>query len=126
MAVNPRKCALSGRNPPICLRNRLVGDASQADSDHQSDAEPIVREFRTRFYDTKLFHDKYAGGKFAQYLFRRHEDKVRTFDEDTTRRLFEETQLFIEASYACNGRIMEQSATAQAIGNGKPALAARG
>ncbi len=94
--------------------------------DITDDAETIVREFRARFYDTKLFHDKYAGGKFAQYLFRRHEDKVRTFDEDTTRRLFEETQLFIEASYACNGRIMEQSATAQAIGNEKPALAARG
>ena len=33
----------------------------------------VVNEFRTRFYDTNLLGDRYAGSKFAQYLFRRHE-----------------------------------------------------
>ena len=37
------------------------------------DPDAIVREFRARFFDTRLFFDKYAGGKFAMYLFRRHE-----------------------------------------------------
>lgn len=31
------------------------------------DPDDVVREFRARFYDTQLFYDKYAGGKFAQY-----------------------------------------------------------
>ena len=35
----------------------------------QDDPNKIVEEFRRTFYDTKLFFDPYAGGKFANYLF---------------------------------------------------------
>ena len=41
--------------------------------DISDDPDEIVGEFRTRFFETQLFFDKYAGGKFAMYLFRRHD-----------------------------------------------------
>ena len=34
-----------------------------------NEEDQIVDEFRRRFYDTELFHDPYAGAKFANYLF---------------------------------------------------------
>lgn len=70
----------------------------------------IVDEFRSRFFDTQLFFDPFAGGKFAQYLFQAHEmfraypEGVR--DRDSVRQLVEESQLFIEAAHACNRRIL--------------------
>ena len=64
----------------------------------------IVREFRTRFFDTQLFFDKYAGGKFGMYLFRRHESGPRATAE-AAHRLIEEAQLFLEACHACQARL---------------------
>ncbi len=75
--------------------------------DVSDDPETIASEFRRRFYDTQLFHDKYAGGKFAQYLFRRHDSPPVVQGRDTSRRLVEEAQLFIEAAHACHERIAE-------------------
>jgi sulfite reductase (ferredoxin) len=89
--------------------------------DITDDPEQIIAEFRQRFFDTQLFHDKYAGGKFAQYLFRRHQDTARVYDKEKARYLLEETQLFIEAVYACHGRLLEQGAVAAApVLAGKP------
>jgi sulfite reductase (ferredoxin) len=65
----------------------------------------IVMEFRTRFYDTEVFFDKYARGKFANYLFRRHEQPGPATERDTARRLIEEAQLFLEATHACQARL---------------------
>ncbi|KAB7623952.1 nitrite/sulfite reductase [Alkalilimnicola sp. S0819] len=76
--------------------------------DVATDADTLVSEFRTRLYDSGLFQDRFAGGKFAQYLFRRHEDRDRAYREDDARHLLEETQLFIEAAYACQARLDEQ------------------
>ena len=75
--------------------------------DVPNNPETIVREFKRRFYDTQLFHDKYAGGKFAHYLFRRHESAPTEHSRDTSHRLVEEAQLFIEAAHACRERIAE-------------------
>ena len=75
--------------------------------DVPNNPETIVREFRRRFYDTQLFHDKYAGGKFAHYLFRRYESAPTEHSRDTSHRLVEEAQLFIEAAHACRERIAE-------------------
>ncbi len=69
------------------------------------DPDAIVEEFRMRFYQTQLFFDKYAGGKFGQYLFRRHESAPVRPDRDDAHRLIEEAQLFIEAAHACGGRL---------------------
>ncbi len=71
--------------------------------------EEIVGEFRTRFYDTELFFDPYAGAKFANYLFRIHGDAETDSSEEAHRRI-EEAQLFIEAAHACNQRISEMQA----------------
>lgn len=65
----------------------------------------IVEKFRALFYDTKLFFDPYAGGKFANYLFDRYENPPATPDADSARRLLEEAQLFIEACYTCEARV---------------------
>ena len=75
------------------------------------DPNRIVEAFRTRFYDTQLFYDQYAGGKFAQYLFARHEEPSTIPTADSAQGLIGEAQLFIEACYACearvNGRIVD-------------------
>ena len=75
------------------------------------DSTEIVREFRSRFFDTKLFFDKYAGGKFAMYLFRRHETGPRPAVE-AAHQLIEEAQLFLEAAHACQARLAARPATA--------------
>ena len=75
--------------------------------DIPNNPETIVREFTRRFYDTQLFHDKYAGGKFAHYLFRRYESAPTKHSRDSSHRLVEEAQLFIEAAHACRERIAE-------------------
>ncbi|MEP7288780.1 MAG: nitrite/sulfite reductase [Chloroflexota bacterium] len=73
--------------------------------DVPDDPNRIVEEFRTHFYDTKLFFDPFAGGKFAQHLFQRHENPPVNPDEDSARRVLEEAQLFLEACYACEIRV---------------------
>jgi sulfite reductase (ferredoxin) len=74
-------------------------------------ADEIVREFRSRFYDTEIFFDKYAGGKFANYLFRRHQEgPYPGGDRASTRQEIEEANLFIEAARACQARIAGQKA----------------
>ena len=52
----------------------------------------------------------HAGGKFAQYLFRRHARGERPADRDTARQLIEEAQLFLEATHACQARLASQPA----------------
>lgn len=69
------------------------------------DPEDIVTEFRQRFYDTQLFFDRYAKGKFARYLFARHENPNPRLDEDSVHQLVEEANLFIEACHACDARL---------------------
>jgi sulfite reductase (ferredoxin) len=69
------------------------------------DADEIVREFRSHYYDTKLFFDPYAGGKFAQYFFRAYEDKTKNGDSQAAHQLIEEAQLFVDAAHQCYTRI---------------------
>lgn len=70
----------------------------------------IVDEFRTRFHDTKLFHDPFVGGNFANYLFRTHESPPNGVDADGARRHIQEAQLFIEAVHACYDRLTAAAA----------------
>jgi sulfite reductase (ferredoxin) len=49
-----------------------------------------VSEFRTRFHDTGLFHDPFAGAKFAAYLFRTHESPPNGVDREQARQQIEE------------------------------------
>ncbi|MEE2839835.1 MAG: nitrite/sulfite reductase [Acidobacteriota bacterium] len=86
--------------------------------DVADDSDTLVGEFRKRFYDTELFHNQYAGGKFAHYLFRRYESPPREYTRDHAHTLVEEAQLFIEAAHACWERIAQrQVAAASASGS---------
>lgn len=69
--------------------------------DVSNDAEEIVEEFTERFYDTKVFFDPFAGGKFAEYFFNAHEKSGRPADAMTAKHTIEEAQLFIEAVHTC-------------------------
>ena len=57
-----RRCS---RRPTRSCAPRRTSPAGRPDT--------IVREFRERFYDTELFFDRFAKGKFARPLFARHE-----------------------------------------------------
>jgi sulfite reductase (ferredoxin) len=61
----------------------------------------ILREFRDKFFETKLFWDPFAGGKFAQYFFSAVENPPKSPSSDAAHRLVEEAQLFIEAAHSC-------------------------
>jgi len=67
----------------------------------KDDASEVVREFREKFFDTKLFWDPFAGGKFAQYFFQAVENPVQNPSSDAAHRIVEEAQLFIEAAHSC-------------------------
>ena len=73
--------------------------------DVAEDPNTIVEEFRKRFYDTELFFDPFAKGKFASYLFRAHEEEVNVYTYDLAHQRIEEAQLFIEAAYSCQGQM---------------------
>ncbi len=69
------------------------------------DPDTIVAEFKQRFYDTRLFFDPYARGKFARYLLDRHAHPPDRLDEDVAHQRVDEAQLFIEAAHACDARL---------------------
>jgi len=76
--------------------------------DVKDEPNTIVREFRRRFYDTGILGDRYAGNKFAEYLFRRHDASPNGLTRDQAYRIVEEAQLFIEATYACHDSLTER------------------
>ena len=65
----------------------------------------IVNEFRSRFYDTELVYDRFAKGKFARYLFKRHAQTPARINEDYAHQVIDETQLFIENVHSAEQRI---------------------
>jgi sulfite reductase (ferredoxin) len=77
--------------------------------DITDDPEQVVHEFRSRFYDTQLFFDPFAGPKFAHYLLHAHNDGVNGNSTAAVHRRIEEAQLFIEAAYACYNRLGQQA-----------------
>jgi sulfite reductase (ferredoxin) len=79
--------------------------AREADSRVGDDATEIVEAFRKHYYDTKLFFDPFAGGKFASYFFRAHKESKKTLDSEQARQRIEEASLFVEAAHACQNRM---------------------
>ena len=57
--------------------------------DIPDDPDQIVREFRTRFYDTQKFFDPFAGGKFAHYLFAAHKRSNLPHTQESAHHLIE-------------------------------------
>ncbi|OLP17362.1 sulfite reductase [Leptolyngbya sp. 'hensonii'] len=82
--------------------------------DISKDPEVVVREFRKYFYDTELFYDPFAKGKFASYLFQAYDQRDRAVDLDQARQLIEEARLFIEAAHECNTRMLQAGITSPA------------
>lgn len=79
--------------------------------DVPNDPDRIVSEFRTRFYETKLFWDQYAGGKFGHYLLRAHDHAHQPYTPDEAHRRIEEAQLVVEAAYACAAKMVANKAS---------------
>ncbi len=75
--------------------------------------DEIVSEFKKHLVDSKIFHDKYAGAKFANYLFRIHKEGPRDSTLDSAREVIEEAQLFVEASYGAYQKMLASSAAAE-------------
>ena len=75
--------------------------------DVSSEPDEIVAEFKTHFYDTKLFWDRFAKGKFGKYLIRRNEESPDDLHIDLVHRKIEESQLFIEAAHACYAKLRD-------------------
>jgi sulfite reductase (ferredoxin) len=71
------------------------------------DENQIVAEFTRRFYETQLFWDKYAGGKFAEYMFKAKEfiGGGHPVDADRAVQLLQEAQLFIDAAHDCHNKL---------------------
>jgi sulfite reductase (ferredoxin) len=70
-----------------------------------NEPEDIAQEFRTRFYDTELFFDPYAKGKFARYFLNRHENPPTEVDQGKAYRMVEEAGLFIQATHTVEARV---------------------
>lgn len=73
--------------------------------DIKENPDQIVAEFRTRYYDTQKFFDPFAGGKFANYLFDAHAKAGQAYNEESSRYLIDEAQLFIDAAHSCNNKM---------------------
>lgn len=78
------------------------------------DADDIVEQFRIHLDETKLFHDPYAKGKFANYLFAAHQASAEfaSAHHERAHQFLDEVGHFIEASHASYERITAQTATA--------------
>jgi len=85
--------------------------------DVPDNADRIVDEFRTRFYDTKLFWDQYAGGKFGHYFLRAHEKVQESYTPEEAHRRVEEAQLVIEASHSCYGKLLAAKSSPRLLPN---------
>jgi len=73
------------------------------------DPDQIASLFRSRLVDTQLFHDPFAGSKFAHYFLQAHERRGRAVSAEQAHQLVEEANLFIEASHACYARMQSQA-----------------
>jgi len=80
--------------------------------DVPADAETVVREFRTRFVEPKLFWDKYHHDQFSRYFFQRHEGADTRYTVDTAHKLVEEANLFIDAAHKCHAAVQAAATSA--------------
>ena len=74
------------------------------------EADSTIQEFRQRFFETNIWGDRYAGNKFAQYLFIRHASPPSNHSDDHAHRVVEEAQLFVDAVYRGHEILAERGA----------------
>jgi sulfite reductase (ferredoxin) len=77
----------------------------------------ILAEFRRRFCDTGLFYDKYAGSKFADFLFKAEKAFGGNGDNgrDLALQRLQEAQLFIDAAHSCYAKLQGTSNPNQGV-----------
>lgn len=68
----------------------------------------LADQFRREYFDTELFFDPYARGKFAQYFFDAVAFQGQQYDEERAHRQIDEASLFVEACHSCYARMIEQ------------------
>ena len=109
-----RSCCLDGGRPQDAAKTAYAsmvraaqGLVKAQNPGISEDENQILAEFTSRFYDTQLFWDKYAGGKFAEYMFKAKEfiGAGKAVDADRAVQLVQEAQLFIDAAHDCHNRL---------------------
>lgn len=84
------------------------------------DEDAILSDFRQRFVDTKIFYDKYAGSKFADFLFKAR-DPLKNNGEignDQALQRIQEAQLFIDAAHSCYNKLSSTVNTTRTVNAG--------
>jgi sulfite reductase (ferredoxin) len=79
--------------------------AREKNANLSEDPDEVVREFRTHLCDTKIFSDPFVGLKFAQFLFRAHEEGPSAGSKESVHQMIEEAQLFVEAAHQAQARM---------------------
>ncbi len=104
------KAATGGFNAMVTAAKALVRHLEVQVDD---DADDVVARFKAHLHDTELFHDPFAKGKFATYLFKTHGDRsYENANEEIAHRSLDEAQLFLEAAHGCYQRLSESAAAA--------------
>jgi sulfite reductase (ferredoxin) len=88
--------------------------------DVTEDPDNIVNEWKTRFFDTERFFDRFAKGTFGRYLLDRHENGSGAVTEEVASQRIEEAQLFIEAAHACEARETAAAASVPPVPGASP------
>jgi len=109
--LDGRDFSKAARMAYLSMLHAAQGLIKTQNADIPDDEEKILDEFRRRFYDTKVFHDKYAGSKFADFLFHAGDSLKGNggnggMTEDLAHQRIEEAQLFIDAAHSCYQRLM--------------------
>jgi sulfite reductase (ferredoxin) len=100
----------AGRGAYKAMLNAAKALVLAENLDVKDDPDQIVEEFRVRYYDTQKFFDPFAGGKFANYLFDAHRRNGRPHNEESSRYLIDEAQLFIDAAHSCSNKFLVPAA----------------
>ena len=118
------QCALEEGDPDDAEDNAYRAMLSAARAlvrmeyiDVTQDPAEIVKEWKARYFDNERFFDRFAKGKFGQYLLDRHESPSPSGDANVASRRIEEAQLFIEAAHACEARIAAEQAAVEIPGS---------
>ncbi len=105
LALEKGEVELAGRKAYTSMLTAARALVLHEFPDVGNDPNQIVAEFRKRFYDTQLFWDPFAGGKFANYLFSAFERTHLGSSEESSRYLIDEAQLFIDAAHSCYNKL---------------------
>ena len=105
LALEKGEVELAGRSAYSAMLTAARALVTHEFPDVSNDPDQVVAEFRKRFYDTQLFWDQFAAGKFANYLFSAYERTYLGHSEESSRYLIDEAQLFIDAAHSCYNKL---------------------